>query len=81
MDRVIEIDQSPIGVRPLHAGHLYRIVAPIREIFARFQVAGARHEAAVQLSTSKGGRCEACQATRHQGGNALSGDVYVPCDV
>ena len=84
IDKVIDIDQSPIGKTPRsNPGTYTGVLGPIRELFSRTPEARMRGYKSGRFSFNmRGGRCEACE------GDGIVRiemhflpDVFVPCDV
>jgi excinuclease ABC subunit A len=84
IDKIIEIDQAPIGRTPRSNPATYSgVFAPIRELFAMLPESRERGYKPGRFSFNvKGGRCEACQGDglRRIEMNFLP-DVYVTCEV
>ena len=84
LDKVIEIDQKPIGRTPRSNPATYtKVFDSIRDVFARTQEARAYGYEPGRFSFNvKGGRCEACEG---DGMKVVEmhflADVYVPCEV
>ena len=83
-DKIVDIDQSPIGRTPRSNPATYTgLFTPIRDLFSGTQEARSRGYTPGRFSFNvKGGRCEACQ-----GDGVIKvemhflPDIYVPCDV
>jgi excinuclease ABC subunit A len=84
LDKIVEIDQAPIGRSPRSNPATYTgTFTPIREIYAMLPESRERGYKPGRFSFNvKGGRCEACQGDglKRIEMNFLP-DVYVPCDV
>ena len=84
LDKVIQIDQSPIGRTPRSNPATYTgLFGPLRELYASMNESKMRGYKPGRFSFNvKGGRCEACEG---QGVNRIEmqflPDIYVPCDI
>jgi excinuclease ABC subunit A len=84
IDKIINIDQSPIGRTPRSNPATYtNLFTLIRELFADLQESKVRGYKPGRFSFNvKGGRCEACQGQGQlQIEMQFLPDIYVPCDV
>lgn len=83
IDKIIDIDQSPIGRTPRSNPATYTgVFTPIRDLFSRLQESRARGYKPGRFSFNlKGGRCEACEG---EGVNKIAmhflPDIYVECE-
>ena len=83
IDKIIDIDQSPIGRTPRSNPATYSgVFTPIRELFAQLPESRSRGYKPGRFSFNiKGGRCEACEG---EGVNRIAmhflPDIYVECD-
>ena len=84
LDKVVNIDQSPIGRTPRSNPATYTgLFTPIRELFSGVPESRSRGYQPGRFSFNvKGGRCEACQGDGViQVAMHFLPDIYVPCDV
>ena len=84
IDKVINIDQSPIGRSPRSNPATYTgVFTPIRELFATLKESRMRGYAPGRFSFNvKGGRCEACRGEGYiKIEMQFLPDVYIPCEV
>jgi len=83
IDKIVDIDQSPIGRTPRSNPATYTgVFTPVRELFARLPESRVRGYKLGQFSFNvKGGRCEACEG---EGVNKIAmhflPDIYVVCE-